>query len=37
MDVLHVASAAVLGARVFFAFDARQRALAAKAGMNVKP
>lgn len=37
MDVLHVASAAALGARVFFTFDTRQRALAAKAGMNVKP
>lgn len=36
-DVLHVAAAAVLGARVFYTFDARQKALAIKAGMKVKP
>ena len=36
-DVLHVASAAVLGVKHFFTFDARQKALAAKAGMKVKP
>ena len=37
MDILHVAAASVLGANVFFTFDARQAALARKAGMKVKP
>ncbi len=36
-DVLHVAAAAVLGAKDFYTFDARQKALAVKAGMKVKP
>ena len=36
-DVLHVAAAAALGAKVFFTFDTRQKALAAKAGLTVKP
>lgn len=36
-DVLHVAAAAALGAKHFYTFDARQKALAAKAGMKVKP
>ena len=36
-DVMHVAAAAALGAKDFFTFDARQKALAAKAGMRVKP
>lgn len=36
-DVLHVASAAALGAKTFYTFDVRQKALAAKAGMKVKP
>jgi predicted nucleic acid-binding protein len=36
-DVLHVAAAAALGSKDFFTFDARQKALAAKAGMKVKP
>ena len=36
-DVLHVASAAVLGAKDFFTFDTRQKALAVKAGMKVRP
>lgn len=36
IDVLHVASAAALGAKNFFTFDARQKALAFKAGMKVK-
>ncbi len=36
-DVLHVASAAALGVKDFFTFDARQKALALKAGMKVKP
>jgi predicted nucleic acid-binding protein len=37
LDILHVAAAAVLGAKIFYTFDARQKALAAKAGMKVKP
>jgi predicted nucleic acid-binding protein len=36
-DVLHVAAAAALGVKVFYTFDTRQKALAAKAGMKVKP
>ena len=36
-DVLHVAAAAALGAKEFYTFDARQKALAVKAGMKVKP
>lgn len=36
-DVLHVAAAAALGAKDFYTFDVRQRALAKKAGMKVKP
>jgi predicted nucleic acid-binding protein len=36
-DVLHVAAAAALGVKDFFTFDARQKALARKAGMTVKP
>ena len=36
-DVLHVAAAAALGAKDFYTFDARQKALAMKAGMKVKP
>ena len=36
-DILHVASAAALGAKEFYTFDARQKALAVKAGMKVKP
>ncbi len=36
-DVLHVAAAATLGVRDFYTFDARQRALAVKAGMKVRP
>jgi predicted nucleic acid-binding protein len=35
-DILHVAAAA-LGAKEFYTFDARQKALAVKAGMKVKP
>ena len=34
-DVLHVAAAAALGAKDFFTFDTRQKALAMKAGMKV--
>jgi predicted nucleic acid-binding protein len=37
LDVLHVAAAAALGAKDFFTFDGRQKALAVKAGMKVKP
>ena len=37
LDVLHVAAAAALGAKTFYTFDARQKALATKAGMKVKP
>lgn len=36
-DVLHVAAAAVLGVKEFYTFDTRQKALAMKAGMKVKP
>ena len=36
-DVLHVAAAGALGAKNFYTFDARQKALARKAGMKVKP
>lgn len=36
-DVLHVASAVVLGSRKFFTFDARQKTLAVRAGLKVKP
>jgi predicted nucleic acid-binding protein len=36
-DILHVAAAAALGAKEFYTFDARQKALAVKAGMKVKP
>ena len=37
LDVLHVASAAALGVKEFYTFDVRQKALAVKAGMKVKP
>jgi hypothetical protein len=37
LDVLHVASAAAVGAKNFFTFDTRQKALAVKAGMKVAP
>jgi predicted nucleic acid-binding protein len=37
IDVLHVASAAAVGAKKFYTFDARQKALAVKAGMKVTP
>ena len=36
-DILHVAAAIALGVREFYTFDARQKALAVKAGMKVKP
>ena len=37
IDVLHVAAAAALGTKDFYTFDVRQKALAVKAGMKVKP
>ena len=37
LDVLHVASAAAVGAGTFYTFDARQKALAVKAGLKVHP
>ncbi|MEI7903066.1 MAG: type II toxin-antitoxin system VapC family toxin [bacterium] len=37
LDVLHVAMAAALGIKDFYTFDTRQKALALKAGMKVKP
>jgi len=36
LDILHVAAAVVIEAKTFVTFDARQAALAAKAGLNVK-
>ncbi|MCX6874397.1 MAG: PIN domain-containing protein [Verrucomicrobia bacterium] len=36
-DVLHVAAAMALGAKDFLTFDIRQKALAVKAGLKVKP
>ena len=37
LDLLHVASALTLKARVFFSFDERQRQTAAREGLKVKP
>ena len=36
-DVLHVATAIALGTKDFLTFDARQKTLAVKAGLKVKP
>jgi len=36
-DILHVAAASALGAKDFFTFNARQKALAHKAGIKVRP
>ena len=36
-DVLHVAAAIALGTRNFLTFDIRQKKLAAKAGLKVRP
>ena len=36
-DILHVAAAVALGAKTFFTFDVRQKALAQKAGLKVRP
>ena len=37
LDVLHVAAAVALGVREFYTFAARQRTLAVKAGLKVRP
>jgi predicted nucleic acid-binding protein len=37
LDLLHVAAALVLEAKVFFSFDDRQRKAAASEGLEVKP
>jgi uncharacterized protein len=37
LDLLHVAAALVLQAKVFFSFDERQRKAAASEGLKVKP
>ena len=37
LDLLHVAAALLLGAKVFFSFDDRQRKAAASEGLKVKP
>ena len=37
LDLLHVAAALVLEAKVFFSFDDRQRKAAASEGLKVKP
>ena len=36
-DILHVAAAKILGAKVFWSFDGKQRALAAAEGLAVGP
>ena len=36
-DVLHVAASIALGIKSFLTFDARQKSLAVKAGLKVKP
>lgn len=37
LDALHVAAAIVLGARTFVSFDVRQRNLAGRAGLKLRP
>jgi predicted nucleic acid-binding protein len=37
LDLLHVAAALLLGAKVFYSFDERQRHAAAGEGLKVKP
>lgn len=37
LDLLHVAAAVLLGGKVFFSFDERQRKAAAGEGLRVKP
>lgn len=36
-DILHVATASVLGVNTFFTFDTRQKALAQQSGIKVRP
>jgi len=36
-DILHVSAASALGTKEFYTFDARQKVLAVKVGMKVKP
>jgi len=37
LDIIHVAAALVIGTKEFVTFDARERALATRAGLTVKP
>jgi predicted nucleic acid-binding protein len=37
LDLLHIASALLLGAKEFFSFDDRQRKAAASEGLKIKP
>ena len=37
LDLLHVAAASLLGAKIFYSFDERQRKAAAGEGLKVKP
>ena len=37
LDLLHIAAALLLGAKVFYSFDERQRKAAAREGLSVKP
>ena len=37
LDLLHIAAAALLGAKVFYSFDERQRKAAAGEGLKIKP
>ncbi len=37
LDLLHVAAAVLLGAKMFYSFDERQRKAAAREGLKVKP
>lgn len=37
LDLLHVAAATLLGAKIFYSFDERQRKAAAGEGLKVKP
>ena len=37
LDLIHVASAVLLKAKIFLSFDGRQKVLAKKAGLNVAP
>jgi predicted nucleic acid-binding protein len=37
LDILHVASAIEIGAKIFWTFDGRQNELARQAGLKVNP